>query len=299
MFRKALFSLALISSGMLLCGQLVLAQANVLGIDSVRSTARLLLGSTQKPGSVINVGVARLNGQVRWNAADPTRSAFDFTAYPADANDPGLGPDGVRLRRNTPATPNYTVLSFKSNHVVPADGGAVRVTGKLTVSRVERIASNDPNEAYSGPTYAPAIVRSASRTVTFLFSPASSAKEVPSAWLVSGAITGDEFPDLLVAVSAADWPAFVDDEDCVLPSTVGEDFSGPACTGKTVDPLPRTDVQCAMPAAVGEDFAGETCTGTPLQYASDLSAQRALDHVNSANELVANEVQFQLVLQLA
>lgn len=299
MFRKIFYCLALIFSAVLMSGQPVLAQANGFGIDSVNSTARLLLASTQKPDSTINVGVARVTGEVRWNAGDPTRSVFNFTVYPADTNDPGLGPDGKRLGRNAPTTPDYTVISFKSKHVVPLGGGAVRVTGKLTVSRIERIASYDPCESYSGPTYSPAVVRSASRTAVFVFEPASSREEAPAVWVASSIVTGEDFPDLLVAVSSANLPTFVNDEHCVFPSTIGEDFSGPACTGKTVDPLPRTDIQCTTPSTIGEDFAGETCTGTPLQYASNISSQRVLDHSSSTNELVANEVQFQMVLQLA
>jgi polyisoprenoid-binding protein YceI len=300
MLRKLIFSLAVIFGGILLSSQPVQAQANGFGIDSVNSTARLLLASTRKPGATINVGVTRVSGEVRWNAADPARSVFSFTAYPADDNAPGYGPEDEQLGPHSPTTANYTVINFKSRRVVPIEGGAVRVTGKLTVSHVERIASYDPSEAYSGPTYGPAIVRSASRTAVFVFKPASSTKEPPSTWTATSVVTGEEFPDLLGAVAGADWPGFVNDEQCVFPSTIGEDFSGPACTGKTVDPLSRTDVQCAMPSSIGEDFAGETCTGKPLQYPSHTSTQQleASDPSNSS-QLVANEVEFQLVLQLA
>jgi polyisoprenoid-binding protein YceI len=298
MFRKNVVSLALIPSLLLFGGQRVLAQANGYRVDSVNSTARLLLASTRKPGTMINAGLARLNGEIHWNAADPNRSEFNFTVYPADTNDPGLGPDGERFGGNAPQTPNYTVISFRSKRAVPMDGGAVRVTGKLTVSRVERAASHDPSEAYSGLTYSPAIVHSASRTVVFRFKPASSAKKGPGVWVASGVAAGEDFPGLLVALSAANWPATVNGEQCVFRPTTGEDFSGSASTGKTVDSLPRTDVQSTMPSTVGEDFAGETCTGTPLPYASNTSAERVLDDVSSTNELVANEVEFQMLLQL-
>jgi len=63
-----------------------------------------------------------------------------------------------------------------------------------------------------------------------------------------------------------------------------------------VDTLARTDLQCTTPLTVGEDFAGEVCTGTPLQVASEYSAQ---NHKAEANQLVADEVKIQLAVRMA
>ena len=77
----------------------------------------------------------------------------------------------------------------------------------------------------------------------------------------SSVIGAEDFPELFTAVSATDWPGFVEDKHCTWPLTIGEGFSGPACSGKTIEPLPRTDIHCEMPSTVGEDFAGEVGRG--------------------------------------
>jgi hypothetical protein len=80
---------------------------------------------------------------------------------------------------------------------------------------------------------------------------------------------------------------------------VGEDFSGPACTGGRVDVAARKDLHCDAPAAVGEDFAGEVCTQADPFLITDpgqtLSASRHHKNADSSR-LVANEVQIHLDL---
>jgi len=120
--------------------------------------------------------------------------------------------------------------------------------------------------------YGPPVVHSEKKEAVFEFErmgvSAVRARERGTAELSGSTVVGaGDYPDLFTAVSAMDWPAFVEDEQCTWPSAVGEDFSGPVCTGETVEPLPRTDIHCEMPSTVGKDFAGEVCTGTPLQRA--------------------------------
>ena len=120
--------------------------------------------------------------------------------------------------------------------------------------------------------------------------------------MASGTISGEEFPELLNAISTTNWPAFVADEQCAMPLTVGEDYSGPACTGKTIERASRTDLECTMPSTVGEDYAGEVCTGTPLHVvtgrkAENYSVERGQGFRRS-DELVADEVKIELDLQL-
>jgi hypothetical protein len=86
---------------------------------------------------------------------------------------------------------------------------------------------------------------------------AQAAKKGNAEWFAVSTISGENFPELLEAVSATNWPTFVADENCVMPSTVGEDYSGSACTGETVEPAPCKDLHCEMPTTVGEDYAGE------------------------------------------
>jgi len=108
----------------------------------------------------------------------------------------------------------------------------------------------------------------------------------------SSVIAEEDFPELMNAVAATDWPIFVTREDCVMPSNVGEDFSGAACTGGRIDRLARTDVHCQMPSTVGEDFAGEVCTGTALQLARNAAQDRfeARQHTGvDQDQLAASE----------
>jgi len=290
MFRKLAFG-GLVAIGSLIVVTPVKAQSTVRRVDSTHSTARLFVASSKSPDKNINVGVARLNGKVRWNAADPVKSTFDFIMYPADEKEPG---------QTRSKSANYAILSFKSKHVDPAGNDTVRVTGELTVSDVERIASYDPSESYSGPTYSPAVVHSAKHEATFVFQRAKAgddtARDLGGDWVATTVVVGEDFPELLSAVSATNWPVYVAEENCTMPSTIGEDFSGPACTGKDVDTLAHTDLQCTTPLTVGEDFAGEVCTGTPLQVASEYSAQ---NHKAEANQLVADEVKIQLAVRMA
>lgn len=286
-----IFKLASVATIGILAALPAAAQNAKIKIDSENSTARLFVTSSSNPDKSINVGVARLHGDVRWNANEPAKSAFDFTVYPADQAKPG---DSVGR------TASYAVISFKSKRVEPVGYDAVRVTGDLTVSNVERVASYDPTEAYSGPTYGPAVVHSAKREVVFYFQQAKTAdgQDAPSNWVASSTVIGEDFPELLSAVATADWPVYVAEENCVMPSTVGEDFSGPVCTGTNVSTLPRTDIQCATPSTIGEDFSGEVCTGTPLQLASTDSLLQN-HNADASHKLTANEVKIQLAVQLA
>jgi hypothetical protein len=237
-----------------------------------------------------------VSGNVRWSDNDPSQSVFDFAAYPADQSEPELEFDDQEALQKLSKTDSYTVIDFKSNRVEPDNDGSFRVTGDLTVTQVERIATYEPGEAYSGPTYGAAVVHSAKREAVFEFRRAHSAL-----WLASSVITAKESPQLLEAVAATDWPTFIVEEHCDMPTNVGEDYSGPACSNRIVDRVARTDVQCLMPSYVREDFAGEQCTGTPLQTRTNTTteSQSANRHHSSDDtQLVANEVRLQLELQL-
>ena|ERR1700722_12356208 len=249
------------------------AQNAVWRIDSEHSTARLFLASTKNQASSVNVGVARSSGviiQTKVNSATPT---FNFTIYPAD--------HGV----NAASAPEYTAIHFKSTRVVPIDEANFRVTGDLTVTHVERLLIFDPTEAYAGAAYGPAVTDSVTQPAVFRFHRMSSysltsATEDKAEWSASSATLAEDFPELMNAVSTANWPTFVADERCTMPSTVGEDYAGAKCTGEAVERTARADVHCEMPATVGEDFAGQVCTET------------------SPVRLVANEVQMQLDFHL-
>ena len=274
----------------LLAGQSVMAQGKSVAIDSQYSTARLFLASSKSPDPFINAGVARVSGHVRWNDNDPSRSLFEFTAYPADGSEPYI---------NVPETGSYTVISFKSKRVEPEGENAYRVTGDLTVTQAERQATYGPSESYSGPVYGPVVVHSAKQEAVFEFKRAQAGSTM---WLATSIVTAEELPELLTAIGATDWPEFVVEEHCVVPANVGEDYSGPSCTEQTVDRTARTDIQCEMPATLGEGYSGEQCTGTPLQVPTNTRTQTQLANAHlsedSSDQLVANEVRIQVELQL-
>ena len=283
------------------------AQTIVWRIDSEHSTARLFLASSRNPDATVNVGVARANGLVTRNADDSAMPDFDFTIYPADKTASLESFKQEEDNEKPGSEPDYTVISFKSTRVVRVDKETFRVTGNLTLTYVERLATYDPSEAYSGPVYGPAVTHSLRQEAVFEFrqvnpSGAQAAKKGNAEWSAFSTIRGENFPELLDAVSATDWPTFVADEHCVMPSTIGEDYSGPTCTGETVEPTPRKSLHCEMPATVGEDFAGEVCTQTssPAVITDARENQWEARHHRSGepNQLVANEVKIELDLHL-
>jgi len=285
----------------------VVAQNTVWRIDPEHSTARLFLASSKSPHVNVNVGVARMSGIVGDIGDHPSESVFDFTIYPADETAAPTPSNGKRSEQNTPLAEAHTVITFKSEHVVPIGGGAFRVTGELALAYVERSATYDPTAAYAGPVYGPPVVHSEKKEVVFEFErmgvSAARVRERGTAELSGSSVVGAwDYPELFTAVSAMDWPAFVEDEQCTWPSTVGKDFSGPVCTGETVEPLPRTDIHCKMPSTVGRDFAGEVCTGTPLQMAQSYAVlnrwEKQQHRAGTPDELIANQVVIQLDLRL-
>jgi polyisoprenoid-binding protein YceI len=274
------------------------AQSPISQIDAEHSTARLYLASTRNPSDNLNVGVARTSGVINVSANNSAAPDFDFTIYPADKKQSPS--DSAAKHRKDKR--DYTVIAFKSRSVEPLNANAYRVSGDLTVTYVERVESYDPTEAYSGPTYGPAVTVSQTQPASFEFRRATSSRaSAGSEWIASSTISGEDFPDLLNAVSSTNWPVFVADERCTMPSNAGqEDYSGPSCTGERVEVAERKDLSCDTPAMVGEDFSGEVCTQiAPTVIAPDkgqtFSAERR-DKNSNSNLLIANEVQIQLDL---
>lgn len=275
----------------------VLAQSSTSQIDSEHSTARLYLASTRNPDTNLNVGVARTSGVVNLNSGSSVTPDFDFTIYPADKK-PSLARSAANRREDKP---NYTVIAFKSRRVVPLAADTYRVSGDLTLTYVQRVASYDPSEGYSGPTYGPSITLSQTQPASFEFRRATASGSTANAeWIASSNISAEDFPELLAAVSSTVWPVFVADEQCSMPSNVGsEDYSGPSCTGERVDVAARKDLRCDTPLTVGEDFSGEVCTQVaPAIVTPDQGQSFSAKHHHNAdpNHLVANEVQIRLDL---
>lgn len=285
----------------------VLGQTTVWGIDSMHSAARLFVSSSNRRDVRINVGVASLSGEIRQNASDSLPAAFAFQIYPADKNPKLVQPEGRGTEPHGLNSTGSTIFTFRSKAVEPVDKKTVRVRGDLTVTYVSRDATYDPSKGYSGPVFGPPITHTMKREVIFVFRkvahPGAREEERGNAeWSASSTIPNDAFPELWNAVVTTDWPAFVLGEQCVMPSSVGGAFTGPACEGRVVEPAPRTDIHCVMPSAVGEDFAGEVCTGAPLPVVPKREVEsrvRGGHGSEGSPQLLANEVEIELHVRVA
>jgi polyisoprenoid-binding protein YceI len=282
-----------------------LAQDTAWNIDSDHSTARFVLSSSKRPAAKINVGVAQVRGIVIGTADASAPTEFDLTIYPADQDTHDRRSEDRRGESDLQSAPDYTVIAFRSTVIKPIAPATVRVTGNLTVTYVERVATYGPSESYSGPTYGPAITHSERREVTFEFQQihqdkVSRESSSGAKWSASGVIQSASFPELLRAVESTNWPVLVEDEQCEMPSTTGEDYSGPKCTGTVVGVRPRTDVHCEVPTTTGEGYSGEVCTGTPLLIDPSDSDDmgRSKPTATSSGQLAANEVTIDLDLRL-
>ena len=289
MFRRYAL-VGLIVFGGLISVTRALAQDAAWRIDSEHSTARLFLASSRNPEASINVGVARASGVILRNAGDSAPSNFDFTIYPADKTG---SLDRVGEGRNG-STPGYTVIHFRSKRIVPAGKETFRVAGDLTLTYVEQIAAYDPSEAYAGPVYGPALTESVTQPAVFEFHRVIGARR-PAEWSASSVMNGEDFPELLNAVSITNWPTFVADEKCTSPLNAGEGSSGLECTGTAIEVAARTDLQCEVPS-VGEDFAGEVCKPTAPTVYGNTQVRRHSS--GEQTQFLANEVKMQLDLQL-
>jgi polyisoprenoid-binding protein YceI len=277
------------------------AQNAIWHIDSERSTGRLFLASSRNPDATVNVGVARANGLVAY-ADDSTMRDFDFTIYPADKTASLERFQQDQQTENPGDDLYYTVISFKSTRIVRVDKETFRVTGNLTLTYVQRLVTYDPSEAYSGPVYGQGITDSVRQEAVFEFrevdpSGAQGATNGNAEWIAVSTISSENFPELLEAVSATNWPTLVADEHCVMPSTIGEDYSGAACTGETVEPAPRKDLHCEMPTTVGEDYPGAVCTQTSSPVVTTDAGEKHL-RSSEPKQLAANAVKIELDLHL-
>lgn len=243
--------LAILSAPMLLSAQQVIPD---------HSTARLYLGSAENPKSV-NVGVARVRGNVEVNPDDVSASRINFTIYAANQN---------TVANDKEIAGDQPTISFESKDVRERGDGTLEVKGKLTVTQVYRQEFTSLGEDYSGPTYGPPTFFRTSQEATFLFTPPkqsapaagpADARVVPAQsnlpqggleLMATAKVNGEAFPELSQSIQEVAWPLAVDDEQCTAPATTGEDYSGANCTGTLHEPSP-TPVLLVQP---GEDYAG-------------------------------------------
>lgn len=206
-------------------------------VDTRHSDAKLITDATTDYGKTkINValGYARINGVLRIDDGDPTKSSVDFRIYPATSVSPVIDEDGKFLSHWLENLSNHTLVCFHSKKVVRAPDGRLQATGELAVTRVDRSVQADPTEAYAGPVYGPPMIHRVSREATFVFDfPAaagSSQKESSIEASGSTRVVSEDFPQLVRTVVNTYWPTVVQDESCQYPDA-SEAYSGAQCSG--------------------------------------------------------------------
>ncbi len=213
------------------------AQGGIWQVDAEHSIARLSLGSGSQS---TEVGVAHVSGNLVFDSSDPADPVVDLNIKP----DTRVGPD-------------HSEISFKSKRSAITIDGKLAVVGDLSVTRVERGATLDPNEAYRGAEYSDPAIHIDTQEVTLVF-PGASLPAAQKGAIQLSALTNigrEGFPQLLAALAPGNWPSMVvEDENCTMPSTAGEDYSGAICTGTPV-PIATNSL---VPATNGgsEDYRG-------------------------------------------
>jgi polyisoprenoid-binding protein YceI len=235
-------------------------------LDASSSSAQLFQGSRANPDSV-NTGVASIAGDVMLDPNDLGRTVVDFSIYPADEKwGKLLDKEGNLPASYVPDPSDHTLFTFKSTRVMPTADGKLRVTGDLTLTRVERSVTMDGNEAYAGPVYGKPVIHTATRQITFLLN------QDAQGLAGSARVVHEDFPEVVSAIQATNWPTVVKDEKCQVPSTIGDDYHGAMCTGTVIAAIHNYNCQ-EQNSPGGEGYTGPVCTppaGNQTTIALDL-----------------------------
>src|SRR5438552_5572855 len=213
---------------------LAFADGGTWSLDSASSSARLYQGSAANPDSA-NTGVARVTGNVKVDTNDLGNSVFDLSIYPADEQwGHALNPEGTLPAGYIPDATDHTLLTFHSKRILRMTNGKLQVIGDLTLTRVERSVTLTPSEAYAGPVYGDPVIHTETYEVSFLFPNLSTAvssgpltpvalqeKAAALDLSASARVSHENFPELLTAIQATNWPAVVKDEQCQTQTTIG------------------------------------------------------------------------------
>jgi len=231
-------------------------------VDTRHSDVQLTTDATTDYGRTkmnVTLGFARLNGRVKIDDGDPTKSSIDFRLYPATAMSPSIDEDGKFLSHWLENLSNQTLVCFHSKKVLRTPDGRLQATGELAVTRVDRNVEATPSEAYSGPVYGPPMIHRVSREATFIFDfPAAGNGQKESSFKVSGSTSmfREDFPQLVRTVISTYWPTVVQDEHCQN-TDVSEAYTGPHCTGTYLSTSGLPEVPHAANAedvGAGQDF---------------------------------------------
>jgi len=204
-------------------------------VDARHSDAQLTTdGTTDYGRTKINIalGIGRVNGELKFDDGDPSKSHVDLHIYPATAMSPTIDDNGKFSKSRWLADQaNHTIVCFHSKSIVRMPDGRLQSKGELSVVRVDRNIELNPSEAYYGPVYGPPIIHRDAREITLLFdAPTDPQKSGQIELTASTKVFREDFPQLVKTVASTYWPPVVQDENCRVPSP-SEAYSGARCTG--------------------------------------------------------------------
>jgi hypothetical protein len=262
--RPALLALALI-------GLTVSMAANAQEtsqIDPQHSVARLYFG---RGSQAFEIGVVRITGDVVFDSNDPGESTVRLSLQPDD-----------RFRAD------YAEISFTSKQSTMRSDGKLAVTGDLSVTRVKRSVTMEPNEAYHGPEHGEPVAYTDTREITLVFSNSERRAVPDESMQLSGttSVSREDFPELVDAVVTGDWPTtLVDDEKCDVLSTVGEDYSGVKCTGTEIASVNNPVIPTG--GTGGEGYYGFEPAVTPDRNYASIALDLQLSQTSAASQVVS------------
>ena len=185
-------------------------------VDPQYSFARVSLGWEAQSQQI---DIAPVSGTVVFDSNDPSDPVVDINIKP------GIG-----------LASEYSKITFKSKQTEVTRDGKLAVVGDLSVTGMQPSATWNPGEAYSGPEYGAPVVRTETREVIFVFTstslPAEQNGEIRLS--ASNTIGREDFPELLAQLQSDNTLRAGSNENCTVPSTTGEDYSGLICTGTSV-----------------------------------------------------------------
>jgi hypothetical protein len=211
-------------------------------LDSQLSIARLSLGSGS---SALEIGLARVSGEVVFDSNDPLDPSVNLEMTPGD--DTGA---------------EHAKMTFTSKRSVMTSDGKLVVTGDLSVTRIERSVTTEPSEAYAGPRYGDPVAHTDTRQIALAFDDPRGFLAPHGMMPLAGttSVIREDFPQLLDALTLDDWPTvLVNDEKCEAAPTISEDYSGVQCSGTEIAAVSNTEV----PTGVGEGYYGFQPAVTP------------------------------------
>ena len=229
------------------------SMAGVWDVDGRHSDAQIITDGTTDYGKTkinVTLGFARVNGDLKIDNDDPTKSFVNLHIYPANSMIEPIEEEGTFRSRWLANRANNTIVCFHSKKLARTADGRLQATGELSVTRVDRnVEVPAPSEAYYGPVYGPPMIHRTAREATIVFDVPGDLNAQKDGGIEASANTkvfSEDFPQLVKTVLSTHWPPVVLDENCTVPSP-SEAYSGAKCTG-TYMQTPKELASIGFPA---------------------------------------------------